>query len=177
MAIRDFEDILPDIAPSCFIEESALVIGDVSIGEHSSVWPFTIIRGDVNKIRIGENTNIQDHSVLHVTHDGPYNPGGYDLKIGNNITVGHRVTLHGCKVEDNCLIGMGATIMDGAVIQSNNLIGAGSLVTPGKELESGYLWMGSPARKVRALTEEEIKSIEYSSQHYVRLKNRYLDSQ
>lgn len=177
MAIRDFEHILPDTAPSCFIEDSALVIGNVIIGEHSSVWPFTTIRGDVNKITIGENTNIQDHSVLHVSHDGPYNPGGYALKIGSNITVGHRVTLHGCSVEDNCLIGMGATIMDGAIIHSNTIIGAGSLITPKKELESGYLWMGSPARKVRALTDEEINSIEYSAQHYVRLKNRYLDNQ
>lgn len=177
MAIRDFEHILPDIAPSCFIEASALVIGDVTIGEHSSVWPFAILRGDVNKITIGANTNIQDHCVLHVTHDGPYNPGGYPLIIGNNITVGHRVTLHGCTVRDNCLVGMGSTIMDGAIIHSNNLVGAGSLVTPGKELESGYLWMGSPVRRVRALTEEEIQSIEYSAQHYVRLKNRYHESQ
>jgi len=177
MAIRDFEDILPDIDPSVFVEDSALVIGDVTIGANSSIWPFTIIRGDVNKIRIGENTNIQDNSVLHVTHDGPYNPGGYALKVGNNITVGHRVTLHGCTIEDNCLIGMSATIMDGAIVHSNNLIGAGSLVAPGKELESGYLWLGNPARKVRALTDKEIESIQYSAQHYVRLKNRHLDSQ
>lgn len=177
MAIRDFEDILPDIDPSVFVEDSALVIGDVTIGANSSIWPFTIIRGDVNKIRIGENTNIQDNSVLHVTHDGPYNPGGYALKVGNNITVGHRVTLHGCTIEDNCLIGMSVTIMDGAIVHSNNLIGAGSLVAPGKELESGYLWLGNPARKVRALTDKEIESIQYSAQHYVRLKNRYLDSQ
>jgi carbonic anhydrase/acetyltransferase-like protein (isoleucine patch superfamily) len=161
MAIRDFEHILPDISPSCFVEENALVIGDVRIGEHSSVWPFTIIRGDVNKITIGENTNIQDHSVLHVSHDGPYNPGGYALNIGNNITIGHRVTLHGCTVHDDCLIGMGSTIMDGVIIHSKTIIGAGSLVTPNKELESGYLWMGSPARKVRALSDEEIESINY----------------
>ncbi|MGD8483326.1 MAG: gamma carbonic anhydrase family protein, partial [Thioalkalispiraceae bacterium] len=154
MAIRDFENTLPDIAPSCYIEDSALVIGDVRIGEHSSVWPFAILRGDVNTITIGDNTNIQDHSVLHVTHDGPYNPGGHALTMGNNITVGHRVTLHGCTIHDNCLIGMGATIMDGAIVHANNLVGAGSLVTPGKELESGYLWMGSPARKIRALSEK-----------------------
>ena len=177
MAIRDFENTLPDIAPSCFVEDTALVIGDVTIGADSSIWPFTIIRGDVNKIRIGANTNIQDHCVLHVSHDGPYNPGGYALKVGNNITVGHRVTLHGCTIHDNCLIGMGTTIMDGAIVHSNTLIGAGSLVAPDKELESGYLWMGSPARKVRALTEEEIESIHYSAQHYVRLKDRYLASQ
>ena len=173
MAIRDFEDQLPDIHPSSYIDDKALVIGDVKIGEHCSIWPFTVIRGDVNTIQIGNNTNIQDNSVLHVTHDGAYNPGGYDLKIGNNVTVGHRVILHGCHVGDNCLIGMGTTIMDGAVIESFNLIGAGSLITPNKHLEEGYLWTGSPARKVRKLTEAEIKSIEYSAQHYIKLKNRH----
>ena len=129
--------------------------------------------GDVNTIQIGAFTNIQDNSVLHVTHDGPYNPGGYDLKIGNNVTVGHRVILHGCHIGDSCLIGMGATIMDGAVIESHNLIGAGSLVTPNKKLESGYLWMGSPIRKVRKLSEEERESIDYSASSYVKLKNRH----
>lgn len=176
MAIRDFENILPDISPSCFIENNALIIGEVTIGENSSVWPFAVLRGDVNKIDIGENTNIQDHCVLHVSHAGPYNPEGHALAIGNNITVGHRVTLHGCTIHDNCLIGMGTTIMDGAIIHSNTFIGAGSLVTPGKELESGYLWTGSPVRKVRALTDKEIESIQYSAQHYVRLKNRYLEN-
>ncbi len=176
MAIRDFENILPDLHPDTYVDETALVIGDVVIGKDSSVWPFTIIRGDVNRIRIGANTNIQDNSVLHVTHDGPYNPGGYALTIGDNVTVGHRVVLHGCTVHDNCLIGMGATIMDGVVIQANSLIAAGSLVTPDKELEGGYLWMGSPARRVRELTDEERDSIAYSAQHYVRLKNRHQQS-
>jgi len=176
MAIRDFENILPDLHPDAYVDETALVVGDVVIGENSSVWPFSVIRGDVNRIRIGSNTNIQDNSVLHVSHDGPYNPGGYALTIGNNVTVGHRVILHGCTVHNNCLIGMGATIMDGAVIHPYTLIGAGSLVTPNKELEGGYLWMGSPARKVRALTDQERESIDYSAQHYVRLKNRHQQS-
>ena len=174
MAIRDFEDRLPDIHPTCYIDDKALVIGDVTIGENSSVWPFTVIRGDVNSIRIGNNTNLQDNSVLHVTHDGPYNPGGYDLVVGDNVTMGHRVILHGCHVGNNCLIGMGSTIMDGAVIEDNTVIGAGSLVTPGKKLEAGYLWLGSPAVKTRELTEDEINSIEYSAQHYVKLKSRHL---
>ena len=172
MAIRDFEDRLPNIHPTAYIDDKSLVIGEVTIGENSSIWPFTVARGDVNRISIGNNTNIQDNSVLHVTHDGPYNPGGYPLVIGNNITVGHRVILHGCTVHDNCLIGMGATIMDGVVIESNTLIGAGSLVTPGKNITSG-LWMGSPARRVRDLTEEEIESIKYSADHYARLKDRH----
>lgn len=173
MTVRNFKDKKPDIHSSTFIDESALILGDVIIGENCSVWPMTVIRGDVNAIKIGNNTNIQDNSVLHVTHDGPYNPGGYDLKIGNNITIGHRVILHGCQIEDSCLIGMGSTIMDGVIIESNNIIGAGSLVTPNKHLESGYLWMGSPVRKVRRLSDDEIESIEYSAKNYVKLKNEH----
>jgi carbonic anhydrase/acetyltransferase-like protein (isoleucine patch superfamily) len=173
MAIREFEGILPNIDPSAYIDDAALVIGDVEIGKDSSVWPFAVVRGDVNRIHIGKMTNIQDQSVLHVSHDGPYNPGGNALSVGNKVTVGHRVVLHGCTIHDNCLIGMGATVMDGAVIQSNIILGAGSLVTPGKELEGGYLWLGSPVRRVRALSEEEIAAIDYSASHYVRLKGRH----
>ena len=176
MAIRDFENILPDLHPDAYVDETALVVGDVTLGQDSSVWPFTVIRGDVNTIRIGASTNIQDNSVLHVTHDGPYNPGGYGLLVGDNVTVGHRVVLHGCTVHDNCLIGMGATIMDGAVVHPQTIVGAGSLVTPGKELEGGYLWLGCPARQVRELSDEERESIAYSAQHYVRLKNRHQQS-
>ena len=173
MTIRNFEDKKPDIATTTFVDETALVLGDVKIGEHCSIWPLTVVRGDVNAIKIGNNTNIQDNSVLHVTHDGPYNPGGYDLKVGNNVTVGHRVILHGCHIGDSCLIGMGATIMDGAVVESHTLIGAGSLVTPNKHLETGYLWMGSPIRKIRKLSDEERESIDYSALNYVKLKNKH----
>ena len=173
MAIREFEGILPNIDPTTYVDDTSLIIGDVEIGYDSSVWPFAVIRGDVNRIRIGKMTNIQDQSVLHVNHDGPYNPGGNALSLGNKVTVGHRVLLHGCTIQDNCLIGMGATVMDGTVIQANTILGAGSLVTPGKELEGGYLWVGSPARRIRALSEEEIAAIDYSASHYVRLKNRH----
>ena len=173
MTIRKFENKHPKIHRSAFIDECALVLGDVEIGEDSSIWPLTVVRGDVNSIQIGNNTNIQDNSVLHVTHDGPYNPGGFDLKIGNYVTVGHRVILHGCHIGDSCLIGMGATIMDGAIIEPHNLIGAGSLVTPNKKLESGFLWMGIPIRKVRKLSDEERESIVYSATNYVKLKNRH----
>ena len=173
MTIRDFENKQPNIHPTTFVDESALVLGDVNIGKNCSIWPMTVVRGDVNTIQIGDFTNIQDNSILHVTHDGPYNPGGYNLKIGNNVTVGHRVILHGCHIGDSCLIGMGATIMDGVVIEPYSLIGAGSLVTPNKHLESGYLWMGSPVRKVRKLSDEELKSIDYSALNYVELKNRH----
>ena len=173
MSIEKFEQSSPSIAADVFIHESALVIGDVTIAEESSIWPFTVVRGDVNKIRIGARTNIQDNSVLHVTHDGPYKPGGYGLSIGSNVTVGHRVILHGCQVEDDCLIGMGSIVMDGAILQRHVLLGAGSLVTPNKVLEGGYLWMGQPAQRIRPLTSEEIESLSYSAQHYVRLARRH----
>ena len=173
MTIEAFENITPSIDSTAYIHDQALVVGNVTIGQDSSIWPFSVVRGDVNSIRIGNNTNIQDNSVLHVTHDGPYKPGGYALEIGNEVTVGHRVILHGCKVGNQCLIGMGSIVMDGAILQDQVLLGAGSLVTPGKELTSGYLWMGQPAKRVRALSTQEKESLAYSAQHYVRLKNRY----
>lgn len=171
--IRPFEDKLPQIADNAYIDPSAIIIGDVCIGQDSSVWPTTVIRGDVNFIRIGERTSIQDGSVLHVTHAGPFSPQGLPLLIGHDVTIGHQVMLHGCTIEDNCLIGMGSTILDGAVVQSNVLIGARSLIPPGKVVESGYLWLGTPAKPIRQLTVEELNFLSYSAQHYVRLKNRY----
>jgi len=176
MTIRSYQQHTPNFGQNCYIDDSAVIIGDVSIGKDCSIWPLTVIRGDVNSIKIGNATNIQDGSVLHVTHDGPYdyNRGGYALSVGNNVTVGHNVILHGCTVEDNCLIGMGSTIMDGAVIKTNIIIGAGSLISPGKELEEGCLYVGRPARKVRQLNAEQIESIQYSANHYFELKNSYL---
>ena len=176
MAIRSYQNITPSIGKFCYIDDSAVIIGDVTIGKDSSIWPLVAIRGDVNSIHIGSTTNIQDGSVLHVTHDGPYdyNRGGYTLTIGNNVTVGHNVILHGCSIADNCLIGMGSTIMDGAVIKANTIIGAGSLVSPGKELNEGCLYVGRPVRMVRKLSDEEIESIQYSANHYQTLKNTYL---
>ncbi len=175
MAIKTFKGTNPVIADSVYVDETALIIGDVRIGEHSSIWPMTVIRGDVNKISIGSSTNIQDGSVLHVTHPHQNHPQGFALDVGNNVTVGHKVILHGCTVEDNCLIGMGSSIMDGAVVHSHVLVGAGSLVSPGKELDSGFLYLGTPVKKIRALSDEEYAWIEYSAQHYINLKNRYLD--
>jgi len=175
MTIRSFQGVQPVIGRSVYIDETALVIGDVTIGDDSSVWPMTVVRGDVNKITIGGNTNIQDGSVLHVTHGHQENPEGFALHVGNNVTVGHKVILHACVIEDNCLIGMGSTIMDGAVVHSHVLVGAGSLVSPGKELESGFLYLGSPVKRLRPLTPEERAWIDYSASHYVKLKNRYLD--
>ena len=175
MTIKSFQGISPTITDSVYIDDSALVIGDVTIGADSSIWPMTVVRGDVNKIIIGSNTNIQDGSILHVTHPHQKHPDGFALHVGNNVTVGHKVILHGCVIEDNCLIGMGSIIMDGAVVHSHVLVGAGSLVSPGKELESGYLYLGSPVKKLRPLTSEESAWIDYSASHYKKLKNRYLE--
>ncbi len=176
MNIRAFNKTTPNLAEGVYVDDTALVIGDVKIGPDSSVWPMTVIRGDVHYIRIGSGTNIQDHSVLHVSHDSEFEPGGHPLEIGNNVTIGHQTVLHGCTVDDNCMIGMGSMVMDGAVIQKEVILGAGSLVTPNKTLESGYLWMGRPAKKVRALTAQEKEQLEYSARHYMKLKNDYLES-
>ncbi|VAW94289.1 Carbonic anhydrase, gamma class [hydrothermal vent metagenome] len=177
MTIRSYKNKTPVIGDKTYIDDSAIVIGGVTIGNDVSIWPLTVIRSDVNSICIGNKTNIQDGSVLHVTHDGPYdyNHGGYALNIGNNITVGHNVILHGCTIGDNCLIGMGSTIMDGVVIKPNTIIGAGSLVSPSKQLDEGCLYVGRPVKKVRKLNNDEIESIQYSANHYVELKNTYLE--
>ena len=175
MNIRPFKQFNPDIGTDVYIDESAQVIGRVEIGDDSSIWPNTTIRGDVNWIKIGANTSVQDGSVLHVTHDHTNkHPGGYPLMIGSQVTVGHNVVLHGCTIEDNCLIGMGAIILDDAYLEKNVFLAAGALVSPGKRLESGYLYVGSPAKKARALTEDEIEGLQYSADHYVKLKNEYL---
>jgi carbonic anhydrase/acetyltransferase-like protein (isoleucine patch superfamily) len=173
MRIRRYKDSTPQIASSAYVDEAAVVIGDVIIGEDTSVWPMAVLRGDVNYIRIGERCSIQDGSVLHVTHPHEAVPGGHPLLIGNEVTVGHNVTLHGCTIHDRCLVGMGSTVLDGAVLEEGVLLGAGSLVPPGKILEGGYLWIGSPVKRARPLTEAEIAWFGYSAAHYVRLKNDY----
>ena len=174
MTIRNFENSEPRIADTAYVDETALVIGDVTLEADVSLWPKVVARGDVNSIVIGARTNIQDGSILHVSHDSEFAPGGFALRIGADITVGHQAILHGCTVEDRCLIGMAATVMDGAVIHSGAIVGAGSLVPPGRELEGGFLWVGSPARRARALRPEEEAFLEYSAVHYVELKNRYM---
>jgi len=174
MTVRKFENHAPRIAATAYVDETALVIGDVSIADDVSLWPQVVVRGDVSSIEIGARTNIQDGSVLHVSHDSEFAPGGFALRIGADITVGHRAILHGCSVEDRCLIGMAATVMDGAIVRTGAIVGAGSLVPPGRDLEGGYLWVGSPARKVRPLRKHESAFLEYSAAHYVELKNRHL---
>lgn len=177
MAIRDFEEMGPLLHETSYVDPAALVIGDVQIGEDSSIWPHTVVRGDVNKIRIGARSNIQDNSTVHVTHDSHYHPGGYGAFVGDDVTVGHQVVLHACTVGDRCLIGMGSIIMDNVTIEADTIIGAGSLVTQNTTLAGGYLWLGRPARRVRALSDEERERIVYSAQHYVRLKDRHLRDQ
>jgi carbonic anhydrase/acetyltransferase-like protein (isoleucine patch superfamily) len=174
MAIRSYKGILPRLAAGVYVDEQASVIGDVEIGADSSIWPMCSVRGDVNIVRIGARTNIQDSSVIHVTHAHRGLPGGHPTVLGDDITVGHQVILHGCTVESRCLIGMGSQVLDGAILRSGVLLGAGSLVTEGKDLEGGYLWMGRPAKRVRALTPEERDWFEYAARHYVKLKNEYL---
>jgi len=171
--IRSFEKHAPQIASSAYVDEAALVIGNVEIGEDASVWPMCVVRGDIHQIHIGNSTNIQDGSVLHVTHDSEYSPGGSPVIIGHEVTIGHQVTLHGCTVEDQCLIGMGSIVLDDAVIESGALLGAGSLVNPGKHIEGGYLWLGRPARRVRKLTDKEKAYLKYSAAHYVQLQRRH----
>ncbi len=171
--IRSFRNATPKIATSAYVDESAVVIGDVEIGEHSSVWPLTAIRGDINRIRIGDYSNVQDGSVLHVTHRGEFSPDGAELVIGDQVTVGHKVLLHGCRIGNQVLVGMGAIVMDNVVVEDRVMIGSGSLVSPGKLLESGYLYLGNPARQKRALTEREIEYFEYVASHYAKLKEDY----
>ena len=173
MTPRPFEGETPVVGARAWIDPSAVVIGRVDIGEDASLWPTAVARGDVNFIRIGARSNIQDGSVLHVTHDGPYSPGGLPLLIGEEVTVGHRVMLHACTVGDRCLLGMSSTVMDGAVLEDEVLLAAGSLVPPGKRLAAKSLYRGSPARRVRALSAEELEMLRYSAAHYVRLKERY----
>lgn len=174
MSLRPFNSILPTLGQRVFVDPSAQLVGDIMLDDDVSIWPLVAARGDVNRIRIGARSNIQDNSVLHVTHDGRYTPGGAPLLIGADVTVGHGVILHACTVEDACLIGMGSVVLDKAVIGKHSLIGAGAVVSPGKVVEPGSLWLGNPARFVRKLTDAEIESLYYSAQNYCKLKDEYL---
>jgi len=174
MPVKSFDSKTPVMHSSTFIHESAIVIGDVELAEDVSIWPLAVVRGDIHSIKIGARSNIQDGSVLHVTHASDFNPGGYPLTIGEDVTVGHNVTLHGCTIHNRCLIGMGAIVMDGVVVNDGVMIGAGSLVPPGKILESGFLYVGSPVKKARPINDKEAQFLNYSPQNYVRLKNKYL---
>lgn len=173
-AVRPFEGRAPELGQRVFIDPCATVIGDVVLGDDVSVWPQASVRGDMHRIRVGDRTSIQDGCVLHITHAGPYNEDGWPLTIGDDVTIGHNATLHGCTLGNRILIGMGATVMDGATIADEVVVAAGALVTPGKTLRSGYLYAGSPAREMRALSERELEYFRYSANNYVKLKDRYL---
>jgi carbonic anhydrase/acetyltransferase-like protein (isoleucine patch superfamily) len=171
--IRSFENQSPTLDSEAWLDPMCLVIGDVHIGARSSIWPGVVVRGDINRIRIGRETNIQDGCILHNSHDGPFMPGGSPLIIGDRVTVGHKAVLHGCEIHDECLIGMGAIVMDKAVVETGVMVGAGSLVPPGKTLASGYLYTGSPVRQARPLTDREKEYFAYSAGYYVKLAQRH----
>ncbi|MET4162127.1 gamma carbonic anhydrase family protein [Marinobacterium iners] len=173
MNIRPYQGMTPKLGERVFVDPSAVVLGDVEIGDDSSVWPLVVIRGDMHRIRIGRCSSIQDGSVLHITHAGPYNPDGFPLIIGDHVTVGHQAMLHGCTIGNRVLVGMGAMIMDGAVVEDEVIVGAGSLVPPGKTLKSGYLYVGRPAKPQRELTEQERAFFTYTAENYSRLKDKH----
>jgi carbonic anhydrase/acetyltransferase-like protein (isoleucine patch superfamily) len=173
MPLSPYRHSIPQLAPSAWVHPSAQVIGDVTLGPDVSVWCNAVLRGDVNHIRIGAGSNVQDLTMVHVSHKTPAKPEGSPLIIGAHVTVGHSVILHGCNIGDECLIGMGSVVMDDVIIEDRVMLGAGSLVAPGKRLQSGMLYVGRPAVPVRALNEAELAHLRYSAEHYVRVKNDY----
>lgn len=172
-SFRTFRGMQPVIAPSAYVDPSAVLIGDVTVGEDASIWPMAVARGDIHWIRIGDRTNIQDGSVLHVTRHSEVAPEGFPLLIEHDVTVGHKACLHGCTIGHHCLIGMGAVVLDGAKIDPYTLIAAGSLVPPGKKIEGGGLWLGNPIQKGRDLKDQEIEHLELSARHYAELAQEY----
>lgn len=174
MAIHSFRGHTPHLGQGVFIDVRAVVLGDVELGDDVSVWPGAVVRGDMHRIRIGARTSVQDGAVLHITHASDFNPNGWPLTIGNDVTIGHQACLHGCTIGNEVLIGIGATVLDGAVVEDQVVIGAGTLVPPGKTLASGFVYMGSPARQVRPLTEKEQRFFKYSAANYTKLKDDYL---
>ena len=173
--LRPYKDLFPKQGDRVMIDASSVVVGDVRLADDVSIWPLVAIRGDVNSVSIGARTNIQDGSVLHVTHKSSYNPDGNPLIIGEEVTVGHKVMLHGCTIGNRVLVGMGSILLDGVIVEDDVMIGAGSLVPQNKRLESGYLYLGSPVKQIRPLEEAEIEGLKYSANNYVKWKNDYLD--
>lgn len=173
-SLREFKGVRPQVGERVLIDPTAVVLGSVTLADDVSIWPQVAVRGDVHQISVGARSSIQDGSVLHVTHAGPYNRDGWPLNIGCDVTVGHQATLHGATIGDRVLVGMGAIVMDGAVVADEVVIAAGALVTPGKQLRSGYLYAGSPAREVRALSAQEMDYFVYSARNYVRLKDQHI---
>jgi carbonic anhydrase/acetyltransferase-like protein (isoleucine patch superfamily) len=173
-SLRSFEGKTPVLGQRVLIDPSAVVIGDVTLEDDVSIWPQAAVRGDMHSIRIGARSSVQDGCVLHITHAGPYNPQGWPLTIGCDVTIGHCAVLHGCEVGDRVLVGMRAAVMDGAIVENDVVIAAGALVTPGKRLRSGYLYAGSPARETRALNDRELAYFTYVAGNYVKLKDQHI---
>lgn len=174
MTIRSYKGVTPRFDETVYIDDSAVMVGDISLGTHSSIWPLVAARGDVNNIEIGERTNVQDGTVLHVTRKTSAQPDGFPLIIGDDVTVGHKCMLHGCRLGNRILVGMGAIVMDGAIVEDDVFIAAGALVAPNKILESGYLYVGNPAIKKRPLKSSEQAFLKQSALNYVKLKDEYL---
>ncbi|MGU3525839.1 gamma carbonic anhydrase family protein [Enterobacteriaceae bacterium C23F] len=175
--IRPYKSSIPTIASRVMIDSSSVVIGDVRLADDVSIWPLVAIRGDVNHVCVGARSNIQDGSVLHVTHKSSYNPDGNPLIVGEDVTVGHKVMLHGCTIGNRVLVGMGSILLDGAVVEDDVMIGAGSLVPQNKRLESGFLYLGSPVKQIRPLKEAELEGLKYSANNYVKWKDEYLSQE
>ncbi len=174
LGIRSYQGVRPQFNARVFVDPTAVIIGDVVIGEDSSLWPYTIARGDMHRIRIGSRTSIQDGCVLHITHASDFNPDGHPLIIGDDVTVGHSVNLHGCTIGNRVLVGIGSTVLDGAIVEDEVVIGAGTLVPPGKRLVSGFLYVGSPCKQARPLKDSEKQFFKYSANNYVKLKDAHI---
>jgi carbonic anhydrase/acetyltransferase-like protein (isoleucine patch superfamily) len=174
MAIRSYKGVFPKLAEGVYIDPSSVIVGDIELGKDVSIWPLVAARGDVNYIRIGARTNIQDGTVLHLSRASKGKPAGSPLIIGEDVTVGHKVMLHGCILGNRILVGMGAIVMDDVVVEDDVIIGAGSLVPPGKRLQSGYLYVGSPVKQARLLNDAEKTFLRDSAANYVELKNDYM---
>lgn len=175
--IRRYLNHTPELQNCAYIDPNCVIIGEVTLAQNTSVWSFAVIRGDVNHISIGAGSNVQDFAMLHVSHKNAAKPEGSPLRIGKNVTIGHHATLHGCTVGDNVLIGMNTVILDDAIIENEVMIGAGSLVPPRKRLLSGFLYVGSPVKQARPLTDEEKAFLPYSAEHYVKVAHNHKDSQ
>ena len=176
-SIRSHEGITPKLGDRVYIDPASTVIGNVVLGDDVSVWPGAVIRGDMHAIKVGNRCNVQDNSVLHVTHASEYNPGGWPLTIGDDVVIGHHAILHGCTVGNRVLVGNGAVVNDGVVVEDEVIVGAGCVVPPGKTLASGYVYVGNPCQKHRPVTENERRFFQYSPARYVKLKDQYLAEQ
>lgn len=174
MGIRTYKGMSPTLGQRVYIDPDSVVLGDVTLGDDVSIWPKAVLRGDMNAIRVGARSNIQDGAVLHITHDGPFTPEGFPVEIGEDVTIGHSAVIHACTIHERVLIGMGAIVLDGAVVHNNVIVAAGAVVPPGKVLESGYVYAGNPARPLRVLHDREYEFLPYSANNYVALKNSFL---